>query len=318
MGLLSVAMLLTALTAEAQRLGELYQQNGVRGIVVKLTPDGRPAVLMSLEASKEPLIGDKKMEVVIEATDRNDGRNNMAAIAASRATYGGSYPLYDWCRSLGEGWYLPAVNELYDAWIGLFGGKGALDNYNEANLLTINNAVKSYGGEKIAQNDQMPYNMISSTILTAVHPKKGTVQVLYQVVLSESASSSVLGVLTPKGFGKKSVKDGKIRTLFFPLHVGGGIIAQTRAFYRLTDNAYAGGIYEAPEPEKNPFGNTARPADTRLTTPPAESTTAAPATTATAPATAAPAAAVSTSSAASTVKAAPAAAPPLLLRRVRR
>ena len=50
--LLLLAVLFVAVaTAEAQGLGQLYDDGRVRGIVVKLAPDGQPAVLMSIEPS---------------------------------------------------------------------------------------------------------------------------------------------------------------------------------------------------------------------------------------------------------------------------
>ncbi len=71
------------------------------------------------------------------AIDNNDGMKNMNTVKAIDATFE-SYPAYSWCvNTLGEGWYLPALNELIAlqaAWIansaalsGKFTAKGGED-----------------------------------------------------------------------------------------------------------------------------------------------------------------------------------------------
>ena len=121
----------------AQGLGEIYDKNGLKGIVVKLASDGTPSVIMSLQRTNDKFYYEKELEHTLYANDRNDGRKNMAAIEQYISQYGGEFPIYNWCKSLGEGWYLPAINEVYDAWISVFGGEGALDNYDQDLFLAI-------------------------------------------------------------------------------------------------------------------------------------------------------------------------------------
>jgi hypothetical protein len=262
--LMVVALFVAYATAEAQGLGQLYDNGQVRGIVVKLAPDGQPAVLMSIESAKEAMIDNKNFSGPLPAFDRNDGRVNMAAIGQYQAQHGGSFPLYEWCCSLGAGWYIPAINEVYDAWVVTFGGGEQLDNYDQDRFLAVNDLVKSLGGEKMnGSMNNYPLGMLSST-LTEVDGKKGNSYVVLYVELRESAGSAVGNALIPKGLGIRTRKGGKISTLYMPVHMSGGIIAATHAFYRLREDAYAGGIYEAPMPNAKAFGNTGREADTRL------------------------------------------------------
>lgn len=257
-----VALFVALLTAEAQGLGQLYDNGQVRGIVVKLTPDGQPAVLMSIESVKESTVADKGFSGPLPAFDRNDGRNNMAVIEQYRAQYGGSFPLYEWSKSLGPGWYIPAINELYDAWVRTFGGDEKLDNYNQDLFLAVNDLVKSMGGDKMnGSMNNYPLGMISSTLVES-QTKKGTAYVAFYVEMRESAGSAVGNHFTP--VFARSRKGGKISTLYMPVHMKSGILAATHAFYRLREDAYADGIYEAPMPNKKVFGNTGREADTRL------------------------------------------------------
>lgn len=262
--LMVVALFVAYATAEAQGLGQLYDNGQVRGIVVKLAPDGQPAVLMSIESAKEALIDDKNFSGPLPAFDRNDGRINMAIIGLYQDQHGGSFPLYEWCRSLGAGWYIPAINELYDAWVVTFGGNEQLDNYDQDRFVAVNDLVKSLGGDKMnGSMNNYPLGMLSST-LSEVNGKKGNSYVAFYVEMRESAGSAVGNALIPKGLGIRTRKGGKITTLYMPVHMSGGIVVATHAFYRLREDAYAGGIYEAPMPNAKAFGNTGREADTRL------------------------------------------------------
>lgn len=253
-------------TAEAQGLGQLYDNGQVRGIVVKLAPDGQPAVLMSIRSTKERFSDTKDFGGELLAFDYNDGRVNMAAIEQYRAKYGGSFPTYDWCKSLGEGWYLPALNEVYDAWLVAWGGEEKLDNYDQDLYLAMNDIVKQNGGDKMTQmGDNLPLGMTSSTLYVNPHPKKGDQFFIQYVFLKESVGSTIGNVFMPaKAFGARSRKGGKIETMITGPMAKGMSLYATHAFYRLREDAYAGGIYEAPARDARAFGNTGREANTRL------------------------------------------------------
>lgn len=264
-----VALVVALMTAEAQGLGQLYDDGRVRGIVVKLAPDGQPAVLMSIESCKERFSEVEQYNGQLPAYDRNDGRVNMAAIEQYIAQYGGSFPTYEWCRSLGPGWYLPSINETYDAWIVGWAGGEATDTYDQTRFLAMNDIVKRNGGDKMTvTGDNMPLGMTSSTIFTIDHPKKGEQNMLYYVAIKESAGSMVGNAFVPsmaKTFGARTPKGGKVEVL--PGNVGAkaGVVYATHAFYRLREDAYAGGIYEAPAVNGKLFGNPGRASATRLT-----------------------------------------------------
>lgn len=267
--LLLAVLFVAVVTAEAQGLGQLYDDGRVRGIVVKLAPDGQPAVLMSIESCKERFSEVEQYNGQLPAYDRNDGRKNMAAIEQYIAQYGGSFPTYEWCRSLGQGWYLPAINETYDAWIVGWAGGEATDTYDQDRFLAMNDIVKRNGGDKMTvTGDNMPLGMTSSTIFTIDHPKKGEQNMLYYVTIKESAGSMVGNAFVPsmaKTFGARTRKGGKVEVM--PGNVGAkaGVLYATHAFYRLREDAYAGGIYEAPAVNAKLFGNPGRQSATRLT-----------------------------------------------------
>ena len=107
-------------------IGEIYNKDGVVGIVVGLTDGGRHGVIMSLDEaslawSKLPR---KSMECV-GASSADDGEANQRAVAEYIACNGLSwsdFPAFEWCHKKGEGWYLPAVTEVWAAGTMYMGG----------------------------------------------------------------------------------------------------------------------------------------------------------------------------------------------------
>lgn len=49
-------------------------------------------------------------KVTTGATDRTDGMKNMRTIMRIDG-WREKYPVFAWCASLGDGWYLPAIDE---------------------------------------------------------------------------------------------------------------------------------------------------------------------------------------------------------------
>lgn len=82
---------------------------GVEGIVFEVTDDGKHGKMLSLTESSGlqwSTTGAKD-----DTLDENDGMVNFNIIRDKDADFT-AYPAFAWCASLGEGWYIPAVNEL--------------------------------------------------------------------------------------------------------------------------------------------------------------------------------------------------------------
>ena len=92
-------------------IGDLVTIDGVQGIVFQTSP------IVKMVTVKETLshwmwTGYEK---VTNAISRDDGKANMEkvmSITGWKDTCGAFY----WCYKLGEGWYLPAINELIEIW----------------------------------------------------------------------------------------------------------------------------------------------------------------------------------------------------------
>ncbi len=97
--------------------GDIYDRDGVRGIVVLVTDGGLHGAVMSLDETCLKWCSlPRKQQEHTGASDKTDGRVNQARIAgyveANNLSWE-DFPAFKWCRDKGEGWYLPAVNELW-------------------------------------------------------------------------------------------------------------------------------------------------------------------------------------------------------------
>ncbi len=123
-----VAMIASTLMLNAQtyKIGDLYDVNGVKGIVFRVDDSGQHGLIMSLDDCGDSWCvtklnkKDAKHESIptdTEAFDENDGAKNMEVIEKYVNETGISwdyFPLMKWAKELGEGWYIPSKNELWD------------------------------------------------------------------------------------------------------------------------------------------------------------------------------------------------------------
>lgn len=125
--------LVGGLCVQAQKtyqVGDIYNENGVKGIVVKTSDGGRHGLIMSLKFSKDKWLKDKDVKFSTGAFDEEDGAKNTEAIAKYISENGKTwedFPLFNWCRSLGEGWYIPAKEEMNIILIALNGDSEKAD-----------------------------------------------------------------------------------------------------------------------------------------------------------------------------------------------
>lgn len=100
--------------ARRYKVGDYYDFNGLKGVVFEVSRDGRHGKIVSMNQSEQPLcwtVDSKEQRRKREAIDIIDGAKNMAVIAAIE-DWQSKYPAFKWCAEQGEGWYLPAIDEL--------------------------------------------------------------------------------------------------------------------------------------------------------------------------------------------------------------
>ena len=97
------------------KVGDYYNENGKEGVVFEVDETGLHGKIVGMKQSKEDLRWCTKEEfarkIVIGATDDNDGMTNMQTIMQI-PDWQAKFPAFVWCAAQGDGWYLPAINEL--------------------------------------------------------------------------------------------------------------------------------------------------------------------------------------------------------------
>ena len=129
-------------------IGDIYNENGVKGVVVMLTDGGRHGLIMSLDEVCLPWCKlPRKQQKAVGASDRFDGVKNMLAVEkyiAENNLAWSQFPAFEWCRAKGEGWYLPSINELWSAGTMYLGGSRTASNRKFRK--SFDNSVKAAGG----------------------------------------------------------------------------------------------------------------------------------------------------------------------------
>mgnify|MGYP003302377448 CR=1 FL=1 len=97
--------------AKTYKVGDLYDDGTKRGVVFEVTPDGKHGKIVSVEQAEKRWTTGAVYSDKTGATSMTDGKANMQNIMAIRG-WREKYPPFAWCADLGEGWYLPARDEL--------------------------------------------------------------------------------------------------------------------------------------------------------------------------------------------------------------
>ena len=110
---LSVADMSNTTTCGPYKVGDYFHESGKVGVVFEVSADGMSGKIVSLEEGEylEYAKSDGEVRRWLNAVDKKNGANNMAKIK-KRPNWQTNYPAFAWCAKLGEGWYLPAIEEL--------------------------------------------------------------------------------------------------------------------------------------------------------------------------------------------------------------
>lgn len=145
------------------KVGDLYEANGVKGVVCEVSDDGLHGKILSLHEVMISWSEFRKPDYRLVGTEsRDDGRVNMETVARYIAENGLSwadFPAYQWCREQGEGWYLPAIDELLVAGHNFNGGSRV--TYNRKARNHFNQTLKDAGGERM---DRLVYYFSSTEV----------------------------------------------------------------------------------------------------------------------------------------------------------
>lgn len=154
------------------KVGDIYDKDGVKGMVIQITDGGAHGLLMSLETSGAKWYKDKDDKFSTAAFYEDDGMKNMNALATYIRENGKSwsdFPVFEWARSLGDGWYIPAKDEIII--FRNFINGGDTEKVNEKNIKAINKVLKKAKGKEI--KDKM--------LFTSTETDNGMVNVMIYV-----------------------------------------------------------------------------------------------------------------------------------------
>ena len=142
-------------------VGDLYDRDGVKGVVCIVSDEGTHGLVISLEQIYLTWSEFRKPDLrTVGAGNRTDGEENMRTVEAYIAANGLSwddFPAFKWCRERGEGWYLPSIDELLTIGHNYNGGSRMKNNRQALNK--FNDALKDAGGKRM---DRMVYYFSST------------------------------------------------------------------------------------------------------------------------------------------------------------
>lgn len=159
----AMAMLLTV-SVKAYKVGDYYEKDGLKGIVVRVDDSGEHGLIMSLTCCSSKWLDGPDEKYNTNCFDEEDGEKNLASAEKYIKDNNKSwdmFPFIQWCRGLGPGWYPPAVDEIKDIMKAINGGKEDKVNTKAVNKISklIN---KTYKGDALIHS-KLILSMYSST-----------------------------------------------------------------------------------------------------------------------------------------------------------
>lgn len=102
--------------AAGYKVGDLYDVNGVKGVVFEVESDGVHGKIVSLDESGAVLWAASGYgSYNTGAKSETDGKANTDKLVEIGVEH---FPAAEWCVNHGEGWYMPAINE-GQAWLAI-------------------------------------------------------------------------------------------------------------------------------------------------------------------------------------------------------
>lgn len=105
----------TVAPIKTYKVGDYYDDGTKRGVVFAVSDGGRHGKIVSLTQSSDELQWcsneEYKRKIETKALDERNGMNNQRKIQQISG-WREKYPAFAYCADQGEGWYLPAIEEL--------------------------------------------------------------------------------------------------------------------------------------------------------------------------------------------------------------
>lgn len=98
-------------TAAPYKVGDYYNDGEKDGIVFEVSAGGRHGKIVSMCQPLSRIVWSTNPILYLSAKSKSDGVVNMEKVK-QQSGWRATYPSFRWCDDLGEGWYLPAINEM--------------------------------------------------------------------------------------------------------------------------------------------------------------------------------------------------------------
>jgi hypothetical protein len=211
--------------SKAYKAGDIYSENGQQGVVVATDESGRHGLIMSLKRCDKKWLDNKSAKLSTAAYDENDGEQNLRAVEQFIATGKGKwadFPLFEWARSLGEGWYIPAVNELRHIATAA-NGKEAFEKdtwqYEQKTVQAFQNPIDKAGGDDLVVNGFAKDNQFM-TIFASTETNDGTGNA-YVLIFHQNTGQGIASAFASPIISKAIVKAGHLKITPYPKTAGG-------------------------------------------------------------------------------------------------
>ena len=144
----------TSLFCQAQfqdvKLGDVLSVNGVKGIVFKVNDDGTHGQMMSVKAFRAPkdLFCTKSSHLKgLSMLNEKDGKQNTEELYSYCEVNNvplSVFPVFNWCKNIGEGWYIPSILQLKDFINYWLGNSNIVMEWEDDEEEVISDASKPY------------------------------------------------------------------------------------------------------------------------------------------------------------------------------
>ena len=97
---------------KAYRVGDYYDDGSKQGVVFEVTGDGLHGKIVSLDQTKDLWCTEEQYEkeIIVGTPSYRDGKANTNRVMARADS--ANYTAVKWCRTKGQEWYLPSIEEL--------------------------------------------------------------------------------------------------------------------------------------------------------------------------------------------------------------
>lgn len=164
--------------------GEIIEINGVKAIVFNVNEDGHGTAmcLKALRGRKNAWTSlTKKQLSSLTCTSESDGKANTEAVFRFVREKGldlSSFPAFEWCKKLGEGWYIPSTKQLevfVNYWLG---NDQSFDWDSEDGMSSVDEANPKSINKKILDNGGIPFlSSLAGYVYTSTFDDKGRVRI---------------------------------------------------------------------------------------------------------------------------------------------